>query len=174
LSAVADSSVLIWLARIGRLSLLREEYESIIVPSEVYLEVVEEGLREGHRDAHVIKEAIQQGWIKVEENESVTSDAAMLVKDMRDLHEGEAAALLMARRRGLPLLMDESSGRAIAKTYGIIARGVLHVLLKGIWDGKLSEKDARDDIALLTVSKFRIDPKLLARVIREITGKGNQ
>lgn len=166
--AVADSSVLIWLAKAGRLSLLREQYCQIIIPPMVYHEVVEEGLREGYRDAYLVKEAVKAGWILVDEDESVDRDARVIVEDLGDIHEGEAAALLLAAKRRAPLLIDESSGRALARAFGITSRGVLHVLLKALHDNGLTPSEVRDDLTFMVASGFRIEPKLLERVIREI------
>ena len=167
--AVADSSVLIWLAKVGRLSLLREQYGHIIIPPEAYREAVEEGLREGYGDAYLVKEAVKAGWIHVDMDESVERDARSLMEELRDVHEGEAAALLLAARRRVPLLIDESSGRALARAFGVASRGVLHVLLKALHDDVLTSSEVRDDLTLMIASGYRIEPRLLERVIREVT-----
>ena len=93
----------------------------------------------------------------------------MLVEDLGDVHEGEAVALLLAARRSAPLLMDESSGRALARAFGVTSRGVLHVLLKALHDDGLTPSEVRDDLAFMVASGFRFEPKLFERVIREIT-----
>lgn len=62
--------MLIWLAKAGRLDLLRDQYQRILIPPEVYTEVVVDGLREGYPDAYVVKDAVEQGWIVVEANEA--------------------------------------------------------------------------------------------------------
>ncbi len=164
---VADSSVLIWLARAGKLNLLRDQYETVIVPREVYYEVVEEGIREGHADAHVIKDAVEQGWIRIE---SVVSDGERrIAADINEIHEGEAAALGLAMARSLPILLDESSGRAVAEALGLKARGTLSVVLRALREGGLTRPQARDVIASMVASGFRIEPSLLERVLREVT-----
>jgi predicted nucleic acid-binding protein len=42
-NAISDSSPLIHLAAIGRLSLIRDYYNTIIIPTAVWREVVEQG-----------------------------------------------------------------------------------------------------------------------------------
>ncbi len=164
--AVADASVLIWLAKAGRLYLLEQQYGKILIPQEVYSEVVEEGLKEGHPDAHVVRGAIEQGWITVE-----TAPAEQKVGIMRDLpevHEGEAAAMSLAITKRAPILIDESSGRIIATALGLHPRGSLHIVLRAVYEGSLSGIEARDTVSLMVSTGFRIEPKLLERVLREL------
>jgi len=61
MKVVSDSSPLIWLSKTGNLRLLRELYRDIIIPLEVYEEVVVTGLREGFSDALVVKRSINEG-----------------------------------------------------------------------------------------------------------------
>ena len=62
---VSNTSPLIWLAKIGRLNLLKELFGEVFVSEESYQEAVEKGLEAGFSDAIVIKDACEQGWIKV-------------------------------------------------------------------------------------------------------------
>ena len=58
---ISDTSVLIHLAAIGRLALLKDLYQHIIVPAAVWKEVVEEG--KGRSGAEEIAAAGEQaGW----------------------------------------------------------------------------------------------------------------
>jgi predicted nucleic acid-binding protein len=56
LSAVSDTSPLIWLAKVGKLCLLKNLFGEVIIPQEVYAEAVDEGLKHGFSDALTIKE----------------------------------------------------------------------------------------------------------------------
>ena len=160
--------MLIWLAKAGRLDLLRDQYQVVLIPSEVYSEVVENGLKEGYPDAHVVKEAIEHGWITVEEDPP-DGWKKRLADDLREIHVGEAAAMVLAHGRDLPILIDESSGRAVAEALGLKPKGSLYVVLRALYDGKLSASEARDTIASMVSSGFRLEPSLLERVLREVT-----
>ncbi len=59
--AVSDSSTLIHLTRLGRLELLREFYDEVLVPPVVWKEVVEEG--QGRPDTADVKQAAHSRWI---------------------------------------------------------------------------------------------------------------
>ena len=61
----SNTSPLIWLSKIGKLDLLRDLFDEILIPKEVYREAVETGLQEVSSDALIIKEAVDQGWIKI-------------------------------------------------------------------------------------------------------------
>lgn len=62
---VSNTSPLIWLSKIGRITLLKKLFGDVVVPDEVYREAVERGLQEGFSDALAIKECVEQGWIKI-------------------------------------------------------------------------------------------------------------
>ncbi len=129
---------------------------------------MEDGLREGYPDAHVVKDAVEEGWINVEADEA-GGRKRRLTDDLPEIHEGEAAAMALALSRGLPLLIDESGGRAVAEALGLAQRGTLHVVLRALHGGKLTGSEARDAVSSMVSSGFRIDPSLLERVLREIT-----
>ena len=87
---VSDSSTLIHLSAIGRLSLLKEFYGYITVPPAVWREVVERG---GNRaGAMEVEQARQTGWIEV----SAPEEAVFLQLLRRDLDDGEAEVIALA------------------------------------------------------------------------------
>ena len=64
---VADSTTLIWLAKISKLWLLKDMFALVYVSKEVFRETIEEGISKGYSDAVVIKRAIEERWIIVED-----------------------------------------------------------------------------------------------------------
>jgi predicted nucleic acid-binding protein len=171
LPAISNTSPLIWLAKIGKLSLLKELFFEVLVPEEVYKEAVERGLQEGFSDALLIREGFSQGWIKVSR---LNEDEAALCKEILnhafEIHIGEAQAIVVARRIGASalLLMDESSGRAFAEAWGLKVNGVIYVIMMALRRGLLSGAEAKEAVLTLVQKGFRVEPKLLARMIREI------
>ena len=151
--------------------MLKDLFGEIQIPDEVYKEAVERGLQEGFMDALVIKDGIDQGWIKVTQldNNEITL-CQKIMKHAFEMHMGEAQSIVLARRIGKDalLLMDESSGRAFAEAWGLKVKGVLYVIREAL-RSQLIDKTEAKEIVLRSVSKgFRIEPKLLARIIREI------
>src|SRR2546426_6306541 len=104
--AVSDSSTLIHLALLGRLNLLRDFYDEVLIPPAVWKEVVEQG--QGRPGSREVEEAVNAGWLKIE---SPTNQLVVrLLK--RDLDEGEAEAIALTAERGIEMvLLDESYAR---------------------------------------------------------------
>jgi len=169
LPAVSNSSPLIWLAKAGRIEILRNIFGEILVPPEVYREVVSEGLRLGFSDALAVEEAVRAGWIKVralaEKEEEFSS---RLIQGAEEIHVGEAQAIALARGLGVPLLMDESSGRALAEALGVEARGTIYVVLRALRQALMEGGEAKETVNRMVEKGMRVDPRLLSRVLKEI------
>lgn len=62
---VSNSTPLIYLAKVGRIDLLRKVFKTVFIPQEVKNEVVDKGKLLGEQDAYIIEKAISEGWLKV-------------------------------------------------------------------------------------------------------------
>ena len=113
---VPDAGPLIYLAGAGRLELLAELYDRVVVPLVVYDEIVVAGA--GLMGAAEVSSA---HWLEVEE---VAPDPVLA----RTLDQGEAAAIPLAERLGATLLCDDTAGRAEARRRGLRVIGTLGVL----------------------------------------------
>lgn len=168
---VSNTSPLIWLAKTGKLPLLKELFGEIIITQESYHEAVEAGLKEGYSDALIIKEACEQGWIIIKSlDEKQLAACQKIMQQTLELHAGEVHAIMLARDFGenTLLLIDDSSGRAFAEAWGLKVRGVLYVVLASLRKGLLGRVEARELVLFLVRKGFRVEPKFLARVLSEI------
>ena len=169
MTAVSDASPLIWLAKAGKINLLKELFEEIVIPIEVYKEAVEEDLKHGFSDAITINECIQQGWIKLSK---LTPKDHNLMKRISqqafEIHPGEAQAIVIAKEMGVLLLMDESAGRAFAQAWGVKVKGTVYVIMSALRAGLLRQTEAKDAVLTMVNKGFRLEPNLLARIIREM------
>lgn len=166
---VSNTSPLIWLSKIGKIVLLKKLFGEVVIPENVYKEAVERGLQEGFSDALAIKECIDQGWIKISKlSERETILCQKMMEHAFEIHQGEAQAIILARRTGELLLMDESSGRAFAETLGLKVRGILYVVMEALRGELLDRTEAKEMVLALVGKGFRIEPKLLVRILREI------
>jgi hypothetical protein len=169
LPVVSNTSPLIWLAKIGRITLLKKLFGEVIIPEEVYREAVERGLQEGFSDALAIKECVDQGWIKISKlNENEIKLCEKMMEYAFELHLGEVQAIILARGINALLLVDESSGRAFAETLGLKVKGTLYVIMKTLREELLDKAEAKEIVLVLVSKGFRIEPELLARILREI------
>ena len=168
---VSNTSPLIWLSKIGKIQLLKVLYGEVVIPEEVYREAVERGLQEGFSDALVIKEGVDEGWIEISRlSERGALLCERIMEHTLEIHLGEVQAIILAREANLLLLMDESSGRAFAEAWGLEVRGTIHVVLEALREELLDKDEAREAVLQLIDKGFRIEPRLLARVLREIEG----
>lgn len=166
---VSNSSPLIWLSKIGKISLLKHLYGEVLIPEEVYKEVVERGLKEGFSDALIVKECVNQGWIKVTRLDEREIDLCRrIMEHAAEIHLGETQAILLARELNTLLLMDESCGRAFAEAWGLKVRGTLYVILKALRERRLNKDEAKETVSSMINKGFRIEPKLLTRILKEI------
>lgn len=167
----SNTSPLIWLAKIGKLNLLKELFGEVLISEESYKEAVEKGLEEGFSDALIIKEAYEQGWIKVKQlDKNMTKICDKIMQHSFELHKGEAQAIALAHEiaKDTLLLMDDSSGRAFAEAWGLKVKGVLYVIITALRKELLDKKEAKDTALTLVNKGFRIEPKVLARFLEEI------
>ena len=156
LKVVSNSSPLIHLSRIGRLYLLQELFNEVIIPCAVYKEVVEEGM--GQPGALEVKNA---PWIKV----LPIKNKSMKTLLMTFLDEGEAEAIILALETGAELLLiDEREGRQHAKKLGLRVAGTVGILLKAKRIGLISS--VKNDIEKLKDAGFRISKDVENEILR--------
>ena len=134
--AVSDSSPLITLARAKHLDLLKDFYRKIILPHEVWEEVVTAGGNlPGAQELKVAQ------WVEVKPlSNSVDSQIAVLCSG---LGACERSAILLASSLGADIvLIDETRARRIAKTAGLSVLGSVAILEAGARHGKVRDLGA--------------------------------
>jgi predicted nucleic acid-binding protein len=123
--AVSDSSPLIFYARLGRLSLLRQFFGSVIVPVGVWHEVVVDG--DDRAGADEVAGASRAGWIERRSLARPELARTLLV----ELGLGEAEAIALRQELGPtgPLLLDDREGRRRARELGVSVVGSAGLLI---------------------------------------------
>lgn len=163
---VSNTSPVLNLAIIGRLSLLHEQFGEIWIPAAVLEELrVEEDLP----GSQAVREALEARWLQVEE----VKNQALVQVLQRDLDKGEAEAIALAVQvKAERTLLDEREARRVAKSLGLKVTGLLGVLLRAWREGKLlSLQKAMDE--LRERAGFRIGAGLYADLIEE-SGEGEE
>ena len=99
LKVISNASPLIYLSRIGRLRLLCDLFGVISIPDAVADEILRgKDLSDGFASAMEVEDAIDTGWITVEEQDMGEHDMAEIYSHDPRIHPGEAAVLAMGRR----------------------------------------------------------------------------
>jgi predicted nucleic acid-binding protein len=163
---VSNTSPVLNLAIVGRLSLLRKQFREILIP----LAVLEE-LRVGEDlpGSQNVREAIEGGWLRVEE----LKDRTLVQVLERDLDRGEAEAIALALKvKAEWVLLDEKEARGIAKDLGLKVTGILGILLRAWREGDLLSLQ-REMEALREKAGFRIGQSLFIELVKESGEKQN-
>ena len=157
--AVSDTSVVSNLALIGRLHLLRSQFQTVWIPEAVSAELNQIPSAEGEL---LIAQAFKDGWLRRRTVANVRMAAALA----NDIDQGEAEAIALATEIAADvLLIDEKEGRASARQAGLSVRGVLGILIRAKALGEVASVKAEIH-SLRSVAGFFVSPSLEAEIIR--------
>jgi predicted nucleic acid-binding protein len=150
---VSNSSPLVALARIGRLTLLASFYKRVLIPAEVHHEVTVAG--RGLPGAEEVRNA---NWVEVISHRSPVHP--LLAQACQGLGAGERAAILLAKSLEADLvLLDEWKARRVAQGAGLSVVGCLGILEAGARTGLVP--DLRQVYMDLLRQGIRFDVRLL-------------
>ncbi len=142
---VSDSTTLIILSNLSRFDFLQNLFEIVFVPSAVYEEVVTK------------KTTSLPNFIKVEE----VSNSETLESLLALLDKGESEAILLAKTKNLPLIIDEKKGRKIALNLNLKIIGLIGVIYLNIKKGFISKEEAKLFLEEAQKNGYRISQKLI-------------
>ena len=127
---ISNTSPLLYLHLINRLSLLQELYDEILIPPAVAAE-----LAVGRNQGISVPDPEQISWLRIK---SVNSTG--LIPVVTDLGAGEAELIGLALENpGSRVILDDQLGRRIARLNNLKITGTVGVLLKAKELGQLSE-----------------------------------
>jgi len=164
-----DSSPIIWLAKASRLHLLRDLYEEINIPDRVHKEI----LQGESADVIILKNAVEEGWIRVHDLEY---EGISELLEVSGIHSGEAEAILLAKKLGGILVVDDMEASATARVFGIRPLGTVGVLLKGIADELLSFTEFEEALNNMIDLGFRLSVEVYRKAMeyaRELSDELN-
>jgi len=114
-------------------------------------------------DAKAIAEA---SWIKVQD----VASSPLLTTLLALLDKGEAEAISLALQVGSDLfLLDESDARRVAELYGLQKTGLVGVLIKAKWQGRIQSLKAYLD--QLRSTGFHLSAKVYNDVLETVDEK---
>lgn len=157
---VTNTTPIISLSLIGRLSLLQQLYGELLVPPAVHREVLAGGAsRVG------VAEFRTADWLRqVPLNDPARADL------LADLDRGEAEAIALAQEVGAHLLLvDERLARRHAERIGIAISGTAGVLLRAKEEGLV--KEVGPSLDQLRRGGIHLGEELVERVLR-LAGEG--
>lgn len=151
---VSDTTTLIVLEELERLSLLGSIFEKVLLPTAVAAE-----LEAGSPD---IKRKLEQSgcFEIVKLGRSELLDSLNLVLD-----QGESEAITLAVEKGLLILIDERKGRKQAKRLNLTVVGFGGVLISAVRTGVLSTEEAQVMLDKAIINGYRLSNQLYVRIM---------
>ena len=159
---VSDTTPLISLMKIGQLELLEKMFGEIVIPDAVYNELTSNEDFAGEADAIKNSNSIKRVSIKERRVVDVLQRATGL-----DLGESEAIVYSDENKADL-LMMDESSGRRVAKQMNIPVIGTIGILELANSRGILSADEIKNCVDILRTSRRYISEELLQHLLSVI------
>src|SRR3990172_10799121 len=142
-SAVSNATPLIYLAKIGKIALLRRFFDKIYIPHEVFAEVVTEGKKLNRKEIFLIENLIEEGFIDIGEVKKTP--------EIKSLHEGEAKAIALCRELRLnTILIDDKEGYEFSKLLNLNPLRTTALLMKFYKENLLSYKEFCDAVLKLS------------------------
>jgi uncharacterized protein len=134
----------------------------LIIPAAVWQEVVVEG--KGRPGVAEVEAALREGWIQVHPVE--TSFLLQSLKQDLDDGEAEVIALALVLEAGL-VLLDESEARRKAEAFGLTKTGIVGLLMRARFEGKIPE--LRPELDRLRIEGgFWIDDGLYRKALQAV------
>ncbi len=127
---IVNSTPLIVLCGIGKLDVLQDLYQEIMIPSAVYQEVT------AIEDSACMQIKNADSWIHVE---SIRDNSEKKMYKAK-LHAGEVEVMILAQEQKADLvIIDDNAAKKTAKYLGLTVTGTLGVLLKAKNKGIVQE-----------------------------------
>ena len=149
--AVSDAGPIHYLVILGHADTLPKLFAHVIIPSQVQAELSRPTTPVAVRSFV----ANPPEWLKI------ASDVPEL--RMTGLHQGEAAALWLAKGLKVEILVDDQAARTIARRLGLTPVGTIAILQRAADDRLL---DLQSAITRLRQTNFHISPAILEQALQ--------
>ena len=149
---ISDSTTLIILLDLGRMELLSNIFSKVYVPQSVFDEIT-------YKNDSVLPVFMEV--IEVEQEELL--DDLLLLLD-----RGESEAIVLAKQKQLPLIIDEKKGRKVASTLKINIIGLLGIVYLNIKRNYIQEGEAKEFLHVAIEHGYRISIKLIDEMFSKI------
>ncbi|MBP5470917.1 MAG: DUF3368 domain-containing protein [Candidatus Riflebacteria bacterium] len=160
---ISDTTPIISLLKINKLSLLQVLFGNVIIPQAVYNELVSNP--KYTNEAVVIFNTSYISIKKVENRQQVDE---LRNNSGLDIGESEAIAYSKMVKADL-LLMDELKGRSVAKQLGLSITGTIGILIQAFNENLIFKEEILNSIKILKESGRYISESLYNRLVARIS-----
>lgn len=166
--AIIDSTCLIYLAKTGKLNLLKQIYKKVFIPKAVYKEIILKGKEKGFADAIILEKAINKELIEVKELKKRRMEESRELCEIASIGKGEAEAIVLAKDMKQELVIDDLVANNVAKMFGIETLWTTSLILKALHENILKKSDARETIEDMVKNGYWLSEDVLLKIIKEI------
>ena len=167
-AVVSDSTPLIYLAKIGRLNLLRGVFEKIYIPEAVFNEAVTQGKELNMSDAFIIEKAVGIWIIKEQVEPKVDAEFRFLDTNTK-LGSGEKEALKLCKQlNAVYFIADDREARRVSRILNIKPIGTCGILIQTFRQASITEGEALQILDDLVKVGFRISSAVYRRILDEL------
>ncbi len=167
-----DATPLIHLARSGGLRILKGLKTRVYIPRAVYDEVVVEGRRLGKPGAELVDEYVKDEMITIRSPSEKTTISSLATSSPRDfgspLGRGEVEVLALARELNCTAIIDEQTGRNVAKLHGISVHGTVYLLVLAQRSGFITKAETVAMFKRMVAEGWRISVDDYAAIMEEL------
>lgn len=159
LRTICNTSPIIGLMSIDRLSLLWQIFDEVMIPQAVFDELCADPIHHAS-EIHEIEKCIDEGKVKI-----YRVKTPELVKKLYGrLHYGELEVIVGAKELGMNLaVIDEQAARKMAAEFFIDTIGILGILLYAKKKGFIA--NLTEELDRLRLNGYRISDELYAEII---------
>lgn len=162
---VADASPLIVLAKLGRLRLLNELYEEVVIGPVVKEETIDTGRVVRALGVEQLESATEDGWLRVVRLTTEEQSLMRRLSGRTRLDQGESESIALASARNLQLIVDDKEARSVATAAGMEHLGTVGVLLEAYFRGLIDLEDFEATIQGISRILW-LSPAVVAEVLR--------
>lgn len=166
MAVTSNTSPLVALAKIRRLQLLKDLYGTVVMPPFVKIECIDNGKEIGAPDAYEIEKAVQEGWIKSATLDRKWKTRVNNLMQRAPIGQGEAEALIIAREKGIPVVLNDADARALARALGIEHVGTLMVPYEAVIKGLIRYDELLSILSDLSKVLW-VSPAVIAEILRK-------
>ncbi len=163
---VLDATPLIYLAKVGKLHVVRAITEKKLIPRGVFEEVVLKGKEIGEADALVIEKLIEEGVFHVKEVEE--TELYKKLMENKNLSRADVEVLVLSRTEKGIAVIDEDYARRVAEVEGITCRGTIYLIFSLLRGGVITKIEVREIIDGMIECGWFCSTDLYVKILREL------
>lgn len=157
---VSNSAPLIYLAKVGRLNIIKDVFGKIFIPEAVFNEAVIQGKTLKISDAFIIEKAVGVWILREKVKPEISAEFSFLDTNTK-LGLGEREALKLCKQLNAEFfIVDDREARRASRILGITPIGTFGVIIQAFRQNSITKREVLKTLDDLIKAGFRIDSAL--------------